>query len=145
MQAETSGTDTAVKLAWADKTEATGWSDSRCGDSGASHCDWDVTGIAAGTYEIQLSVKGNSNSNVEWWSADTAAHSRYYYQAGENTADAPKINYESTGLTSSSAFCLSSVLGQIEIAAGTTTFQMHYDGSGYILYGLEYVRLIKVA
>jgi uncharacterized repeat protein (TIGR02543 family) len=148
MMAETSGTDTAIKLAYADKTEATGWSDTRCGgSSGSSHCDWDVTGIEAGDYEVQISVKGNSNANVDWWSSGTAAHSRYYFQAGEATADAPKgMNYESTGIAqNSSDYCLSSVLGKITIAAGTTTFQMQYDGSGYRLYGLDYVRLIKVA
>ena len=148
MQAETSGTDAAVKLAYADKTEATGWSDSRCGgSSGSSHCDWDVTGIAAGTYEVQISVKGNSNGNVDWWSSATAAHSRYYFSAGEATADAPNgMNYESTGIAqNSSDYCLSSVLGKIAIAEGTTTFSMNYDGSGYRLYGLEFVRLIKVA
>ena len=145
MTPETSGTDEAIKLAWADKTEATGWSDTRCGDSGASHCDWDVTGIAAGTYDIQISVKGGSSDNVAWWANTT--HSRYYFEAGEgNTVDAPKYNYDATGIAkNSSDYCLTSILGRITIAAETTSFKMHYTGDGYRLYGLDYVRLIKVA
>ena len=149
MQAETSGTDTAIKLAWADHADtSSGFDDTRCGPSGGSgHADWDVTGIEAGTYAVQMSVKGNgSNDNVDWWSSATAAHSRYYFQAGDATVDAPKgMNYESTGLAKGSGYSLTSIFGNIEIAAGTTTFQMQYDGSGYRLYGLEYVRLIKVA
>ena len=146
MQAETSGTDEAIKLAWADKTAADGWSDTRCGgNSGASHCDWDVAGIAAGTYDIQISVKGGSSDNIDWWA--NATHSRYYFEAGEgNTADAPKYNYDATGIVKSSTdYCLTSILGRITIAAETTSFKMHYTGDGYRLYGLEFVRLIKVA
>lgn len=149
MQAETSGTDTAIKLAWADHADTTSnFDDTRCGPSnGTGHADWDVTGIEAGTYAVQMSVKGNgSNDNVAWWSSATAAHSRYYFQAGDATVDAPKgVNYEATGLAKGSGYSLTCVFGNIEIAAGTTTFQMQYDGSGYRLYGLEYVRLIKVA
>lgn len=149
MQAETSGTDTAIKLAWSDHADtSSGFDDTRCGpQSGTGHADWDVTGIEAGTYAVQMSVKGNgSNDNVAWWSSATAAHSRYYFQAGDATVDAPKgVNYEATGLAKGSGYSLTCIFGNIEIAAGTTTFQMQYDGSGYRLYGLEYVRLIKVA
>ncbi len=148
MQAETSGTDTAIKLAWADKTAAEGWSDSRCGgQSGTSHCDWDVTGIAAGSYDVQISVKGGSGDNVAWWANANSAHSRYYFEAGEGAfADAPKFDYEATGIVKgSSNYCLTSILGRITIAEGTTSFKMHYTGDGYRLYGLEFVRLIKVA
>ena len=150
MTPETSGTDTAIKLAWADHADtSSGFDDTRCGSSGSGtgHADWDVTGIEAGTYAVQMSVKGNgSNDNVAWWSSATAAHSRYYFQAGDATVDAPKgMNYEATGLAKGSGYSLTCIFGNIEIAAGTTTFQMQYDGSGYRLYGLEYVRLIKVA
>ena len=144
---ETSGTDLAYKLAWADKTAADNWSDTRCGgSSGSSHCDWDCTGLPAGTYDIQISVKGGSSDGVDWW-ASGKTHSRYYFEAGEGTfADVAKVNYDATGIVkNSSDYCLTSVLGRIEIAAETTAFKMHYTGDGYRLYGLEYVRLIKVA
>ncbi len=147
MTPETSGTDTAIKLAWSDHADtSSGFTDDRCGPSqGSGHADWDVTGIAAGTYDIQISVKGGSSEEVAWW-ASGKTHSRYYFEAGEATADAPKFNYEATGIAKGSAnYCVTSILGRITIAAETTSFKMNYTGDGYRLYGLDFVRLIKVA
>ena len=147
--AETSGTDAAYKLAFADASDNGSWPADRIGvSSSGDKCVWDCTGLPAGTYDIQISARGANNSNISWWSSATSA--RYFWEAGEGDgvvkANPVNTNFETTGLVKgSSTYCLTSVVSRIEIAAGTTRFAMGYNGSGNRLYGLEYVRLIKVA
>ena len=155
--AETSGTELAYKLKWADRVSgsASGWDDTHMGASSGStetSCDFDVTGaLPAGTYHIQMSARGGStsNNNVNWYDGETP---RYYFQSGTGEgaikANPVKATYETTGLTpggSSGAYKLSCILCDITIPADTTSFSVVCTQKGYRLYGLEYVRLIKVA
>ena len=146
---ETSGTDAAYKLAFADASDNASWPADRIGvSSSGDKCVWDCTGLPAGTYDIQISARGANNNNISWWSSATSA--RYFWEAGEGDgvvkANPVNTNFETTGLVKgSTTYCLTSVVSRIEVAAGTTRFAMGYDGSGNRLYGLEYVRLIKVA
>ena len=142
---ETSGTDEAYKLEWNDVTDKGDWPDNRIGNSAGAK-EWDITGLAAGTYDIQIRAKGANNDERSWWTSTAA---RYYWEAGSGDslvkAEPIKETYETTGLTKGCDFTLTCILSRITIAEGTTRFAIGYSGAGDRLYGLDYVRLIKVA
>ena len=125
--------------------------------STASACSWNVAGLPAGTYEIQISARGgnDANLNVSWWGGAEGADPdtpKYYFQAGTGDsavkANPIKSDYDTTGLTaegSSGNYHLSCILSEITIPADTTAFSIQCTGKGYRLYGFEYVRLITKA
>jgi len=136
-------------------------SNSRLGPSyGGASDTWDITGIEAGEYEVQLEAAVKSDSYWNAWYAinekhETASNNgnvtkdtmRYTFQAGtdakaEPTAEIGTKKYTETGLKQN-AKGLSDVLCKIMIKPGGTTFKVISENVGYAMWVFG-VRLTKV-
>ena len=137
----------------------------RLGKGGIYDDKWDITGIAAGTYELYLNAAASSgNANKGYWNSQTAVddhgdtkgnnggdelYKEYKYKVKIGTHDYQNLgnatdNYAAYGIKENVAGWTTKSLATVTIAAEDTTLEIHNMNNGYALWVLG-VRLVKVA
>ncbi len=125
---------------------------------------WDITGIAAGTYELYINAQASSgNANNGYWNSATAVAKGdtegnnggselcklYKYTVAVDDAAAINMgndedNYAATGLSDKAANWTTKSLATVTIAAGAKTLTIHNNNNGYSIWVFA-ARLVKVA
>lgn len=113
-----------------------------------SDATWDVTGIAAGTYDIQVFCYMDNNDNRAKQGFVNGTENRYQWKSDNGDYVSPSTGtktYADVGVgKADKVYCWTSTVAQITIGENSTSFVMHWAGSGYSLY-VSGVRLLKAA
>ena len=129
------------------------------GKFNSGNVTWNIAGLPAGTYAIQVNA-GISSQNVNnvGFNDDTGGKgsdgdgtngkARYQWRVDSGEYVSPTTGtakYGEVGVAgSSSRYSWTSTVGQIVIGEGAAVFEMKYTGSGYSL-NVSGVRLVKIA
>ena len=127
--------------------------DSGSWDSGKlkGNLSFNISGIAAGTYDIYMKAGYSSGNGAKTFTSDSISSgysSRYTFQvdSGENVAITNSTSYENLGFGSgaSGAAFSNAALCSVAIGASASTLKLLYTATGYSVYACG-LRLVKTA
>ena len=127
--------------------------DSGSWDSGKlkGNLSFNISGIAAGTYDIYMKAGYSNGNGAKTFTSDSISSgysSRYTFQvdSGENVAITNSTSYENLGFGSgaSGAAFSNAALCSVAIGASASTLKLLYTATGYSVYACG-LRLVKTA